>query len=293
MRLLLKSAAALLLTFTLAFIINACNSAEQTTAMIAYNQGDYKKAEKEFVLETKNNPLNEQAWFYLALSRAKLSDLKGCEEAMIQYKKIGKNTFQSELANEWGKVFDNGYTKFVNASKIKDTTAIPGYKDAIKSFEIALVLEPDSIIAQKNIEIIHNKINTIAVKPIIDKGVTLEDKGDFEGALAEYERALDYAGSKGANHDVVIYDIAICYLKWGEKVRDSVQTTDPENKIYKEQYKKALPYLEELIQSKDNKTQLQAYDLIIQVYGNLGMNDKAMEAIKIRDQLKGEQNENK
>lgn len=51
---------------------------------------------------------------------------------------------------------------------------------------------------------------------------------------------------------------------------------------------KGSPYLEELSGSKDKDNQITAYDLLVQVYANLGMTDKAQDAMKKRDELKGQ-----
>jgi len=288
MRLIIKSAVLILFTIFLVYGINGCNTAEQTTALIAYNTGNYEKAEKEFALETRQNPVNEEAWFYLAMCRAKLNKLDGVKEAMDQYRKIGKNTYQSELIQEWGQTFDRGFKKFEIASKTKGDSALPLYDEAVSSFKICLVLEPDSILAQKNIDIIGNKVHTIVIKPILDKGVELEGQGNYGGAVEQYKKALDLVPGPGVNHEVVIYNLGIGYLKWGEKIRDSVQTANPDDKSFKEKYQAALPYLEELALSTDKANKILAYEFLVPVYGNLGMNDKATEAIKIRDQLKGE-----
>ena len=67
-----------------------------------------------------------------------------------------------------------------------------------------------------------------------------------------------------------------------------MRETNSEDQAYKDKYTAALPYLEELTSSKDKDNKLNAYELLIQVYANLGMNDKAQDAIKMRDQLKNE-----
>ena len=58
------------------FYFGGCSSAEQTTAKLAYAQGDYPKAEIEFQKETNQNPTNEEAWFYLAMSGHSKAKLK-------------------------------------------------------------------------------------------------------------------------------------------------------------------------------------------------------------------------
>ncbi len=105
----LKSALMLILAAFSIVYITGCNSAEQTTGKIAYEQGDYEKAEKEFLKETQQNPANDEAWFYLAMSRFQLNKLDDAETAFKEYKKIGKNTFNDEVKKMWETKYDLGY----------------------------------------------------------------------------------------------------------------------------------------------------------------------------------------
>ena len=156
--------------------------------------------------------------------------------------------------------------------------------EALNNFEIAFALLPDSAFVKENIAALNGRINTILVKPTIDKGVELEKNGDFAGAINEYTNGLSKVTKGSGAYEVIIYNISLANLKWGEKMRE----TNSEDPAYKDKYTAALPYLEELTSSKDKDNKLNAYELLIQVYANLGMNDKAQDAIKMRDQLKNE-----
>lgn len=291
MKISIKSISLLVIGSIISIYFASCSSTEQTTAMLAYVQGDYKKAEKEFMKETQQNPQNEEAWFYLALSRVQLQKVSGVQEAIKKYRDIGKNSYQSDLVNEWGKIYDAGYQNFRNASEQKDTTSsMKLYRAAISDFNMALALLPDSVVVQKNIDVINGKMATISLKPLLDKGVAEMDAGNFDGAVADYKKALDIAPKGTGNYEIVAYDIGVCYLKWGETIRNENQAKNPDDVSHREKYKEALPYLEDLTSSKDSQTQLQAWDLLVQVYGNLNMTDKAMDAIKKRDELKSKVN---
>ncbi len=284
----IRNISGFLFLMAIAIYFSACNSAEQTTAKLAYNTGDYKKAEIEFEKETRQNPQNEEAWFYLAMTRAQLGKLEGIQSAMLEYKKIGKNTFGPELTQAWGTKYDQGYKQYEDGEKRakegKDDEAVKKFQDALQSFEIAYALLPDSAFVKDNISALNGRINTILVKPTIDKGVELEKKGDYEGAINEYKTGLAKVTKGSGAYEVIIYDMSLAYLKWGEKLRES----SPDDPAYKSKYEAAMPYLEELTGSKDKDNKLNAYELLIQVYGNLGMNEKAMDAIKKRDELKGQ-----
>lgn len=270
------------------FYFGGCSSAEQTTAKLAYAQGDYKKAEEEFLKETNQNPANEEAWFYLAMSRAQLSKAEGVREAMNRYTAIGKFTFRNELTEAWGTMYDRAYKQYEDGEKSaksgNDNEAVKKFTDALNNFEIAFALLPDSAFVKENIAALNGRINTILVKPTIDKGVELEKNGDFAGAINEYTNGLSKVTKGSGAYEVIIYNISLANLKWGEKLRE----TNSEDPSYKDKYTAALPYLEELTSSNDKDNKLNAYELLIQVYANLGMNDKAQDAIKMRDQLKNE-----
>lgn len=270
------------------FYFGGCSSAEQTTAKLAYNQGDYKKAEIEFLKETNNNPTNEEAWFFLAMSRAQLSKAEGVREAMTKYTSIGKNTFRVELTEAWGTMYDRAYKQYEDGEKLaktgSDVDAVNKFTESLNNFEIAYALLPDSAFVKDNIAALNGRINTILVKPTIDKGVELEKNGDFAGAISEYNTGLSKVTKGSGAYEVIIYNISLANLKWGEKLREA----NPDDASYKDKYNAALPYLEELTSSKDKDNKLNAYELLIQVYANLGQNDKAQDAIKMRDQLKNE-----
>ncbi|MGH2575938.1 MAG: tetratricopeptide repeat protein [Ignavibacteria bacterium] len=289
MRLFLKSTLVLAQVLYFTIYIIGCSSAEQTTAKLAYQQGDYAKAEREFEKEVRQNPNNEEAWFYLGMSRIQLNKIDAAEAALKEYRKIGKNSFSTEMINAWGLKYDEGYKNFEKASSTTDSAeSMKLYSAALNSFRTALVILPESVFVAKNIEIINGKINTITIKPILDKGVALDKEGKHNEAIEEYKKALNMVEKGNPNYEVVIYNLGVAYLKWGEKIRAENQDKNPDDKSHLEKYKEALPYLEELSGSSDKSNQLLAYELLVQVYGNLNMTDKAMEAIKKRDQLKGE-----
>ncbi|HMQ99728.1 MAG TPA: hypothetical protein PKE39_11955 [Ignavibacteria bacterium] len=270
------------------FYFSGCTSAEQTTAKLAYAQGDYKKAEEEFLKETNQNPTNEEAWFYLAMSRAQLGKAEGVKSAMDKYRTIGKNSFRTELTEAWGTMYDRGYKQYEDGEKTaktgKDDEAVKKFQESLNNFEIAYALLPDSAFVKENIAALNGRINTILVKPTIDKGVELEKNGDYAGAINEYTNGLSKVTKGSGAYEVIIYNISLANLKWGEKMRE----TNSDDPSYKDKYKAALPYLEELTSSNDKDNKLNAYELLIQVYANLGENDKAQDAIKMRDQLKNE-----
>ncbi len=281
--------------FTAAIYISGCSTAEQTTGKIAYSQGDYEKAEMEFDKETKQNPTNEEAWFYLSMSRFQLNKLGPAETALKEYRKLGKGTFDADLIKIWGDKYDQGYAEFEKGKSSSDTAiSLPYYKKAIDYFKTALILMADSVFVQKNIDVINNRIATIKVKPLIDKGADLIKEDKYEEAIVSFKQAID-VGLEQDNpvNDILNYNMGLAYLKWGEQIRETNKDINPDDQSHKEKYKEALPYMEALTTSKDKSMELSAYELLVQVYANLGMTKEAEDAIKKRDELKKIQDENK
>lgn len=285
MKSLLKLFTAIIL-LTTTFIYFGCSSAEQTTGKLAFSNKDYAKAEVEFEKEVRQNGQNEEAWFYLAMSRLELGKMTTFEDAMKSYRGIGKNTFAQDLIYKWAEKYDEGFNNFDKAKGSTDSSvSLPLYRKALINFKSCMVLLPDSTVAQKNADVIANKIVTIQVKPLIDIGAEMINSGDYAGAIEIFKKAQGSGiDETSPAYEVLTYNTGLAYLKWGESMR----TTNPDDPAYKDKYKSALPYLEALKNSADKANKLQAYELLIQVYGNLGMEKEALEAIKIRDDLKNQ-----
>lgn len=270
-----------------AYLIS-CSSATQTTGKLAFQQGDYKKAEVEFEKEVKDNPSNEEAWYYLGATKIMLGKFDDAQKAFDQYRKIGKNSYANEILDAWIIRFNLGADNFENAQKSANPDdQLKFYNKSIDEFKTCYIIQPDSTVVLQYIKNINNKIALLKIKPFIDKGVELLEKGDFEGAVNEFNKALNADLPKeNPNYYVVQYNTGVAYLKWGEKIRMVNQETNPDDKSHLEKYQAALPFLEELTLSPDDKDKLTAYELLVQVYGNLNMQEKALDAIKKRDELR-------
>jgi len=282
--------AAIIVLLSAALYLGGCSSAEQTTGMLAYQQGDYAKAEQEFMKELNRNPSNEEAWFYLGASRLFLNKYKEAEEAFTQYRKIGKNSYKDQIEDAWVKRYNSGADKFEAAQKGKTPDEqVKLFNEAVDEFKVCLILLPDSAFVQKYIDNINSKIALILIKPFLDKGVELLEQEKFEEAVNEFKKGLTIGLTRdNPNYFVIQYNVGVTYLKWGEKMRIDSAAVNSESRAHLDKYKEALVYLEELKNSPDKNDQLTAYELLVQVYGNLNMSDKALEAIKRRDELRAE-----
>jgi tetratricopeptide (TPR) repeat protein len=274
-----------ILIFTIVYL-SGCSSTEQTTGKLAFQQGDWAKAEAEFQKEVNNNPLNEEAWFYLGATKLRLNKLTEAQEAFDQYRKIGKNSFANEITSEWEKKYDEAYKQYDAARSEKEITAkIKKYEDAINQFRIAYVILPDSVVVLKNISALNDEIANLTITPLINEGADLLNANKFAEAIAKFEDAKKYKiGTSNPKYFILQFNTSLGYIKWGEDMR--VNATDPNDKSYQEKYRAAIPYLEELTKSPDDNDKYNAYVMLVQVYANLNMAAEAEDAIKKRDELK-------
>lgn len=274
----------LILALLTGMYMAGCSSAEQTTAKLAYNSGDYKKAEVEFEKETRQNPQNEEAWFYLAMSRARQNKLDGTVAAMNEYKKIGKNTFKSELQTEWSAIFNQGVNSFTQAESFEkaknNEAAIKGYKEAAVSFQIASTLMPNDTNSVNNAKVSQERVTSLILGPTLTKADEFFNAGKYAEAIAEYKGALEKVGDDRTLKEAVLNGLSVSYLKWGEQLRTANDDT------YKTKYSEALPYIEDLAKTNNKDLKITAYDWLVVIYGHLGRTEDATNAMKIRDELK-------
>ena len=181
-----------------------CSSAEQTTARIAYAEGDYVKCEKEASIETQQNPSNDDGWGYLAMSRIQLGKIDEARVAYAQYLKLGKFSLREEFDLLFTNIFNEGAKNYKTASQSADsTTQKKLYTTALKNFGGAQVIYPDSV---------------AVLRPL---GYTEEKLGNNDEALKYFQKAMDI----NKNDTIVVESVArLLVAKWpaipqGEKIR--------------------------------------------------------------------------
>ena len=112
-------------------------------------------------------------------------------------------------------------------------------------------------------------------------GSMLLNVNDFEKAAEQLQKAVDI----DPDYENAIYNLAVTYVKWGATLReDAIKAEKEEDQTYLEKYKLALPYLEKYVQIDPQNGQF--WDLLFKVYTNLGMNDKATDALKKSEEFK-------
>ncbi|MDE3058598.1 MAG: tetratricopeptide repeat protein [Bacteroidota bacterium] len=138
-------------------------------------------------------------------------------------------------------------------------------------------------------------------------GVFLLKDSNYVDAIAQFKETLRLDSLEATLPDTAktsrrdtslaanaLYNLAASYVNWGvaeqEKTKAKAEAEGKEGREgkedtnYKEKFKLALPYLEEVVKSKGNDVQM--WELLGQVYANLNQQDKAVEAYKKADAIR-------
>lgn len=209
-----------------------CSSSEMTSAKVYMNQKDYDKAMKFLQAEVKKNPKNEEAYYWLGTLNGEKQDyaamLDAFNNANAAGTKFSKDIKQAKK-KYWYDCFNKGYDYFKKASNAasKDTQSVMFEKSA-NSFKQATIIEPDSILAYKNLYLtLHNLGKTDEALTVLKKSLQISNSVDDYAKLGEIyynngvEAKSNYARTKDVADSVKAYasfDEAISVL---EKARKS------------------------------------------------------------------------
>ena len=111
-------------------------------------------------------------------------------------------------------------------------------------------------------------------------GVVLLGADKYEESIIQFKKALDL----DPNYQNAIYNIAVAYVKWGTDLNKQAEDKGEKADSYKEEYRKAIPYLEKFVQI--DGSDIKIWDLLGKVYAILDMPDKAKDAYNKVDQLR-------
>ena len=312
MNFLYKKLSLLTIILSISLYYFGCSSTEQTTARLAYIQSEYEKCEKESLIETQQNPGNDEGWGYLAMSRIQLGKIDDARTAYEQYLKLGKYSLHEEFDNLFTNQYNQGAQNYSTASQSKDSTQQKKlYTAALKFFREAQIIYPDSVSVLKPLGYVSeklgnndealkyfkkamdsNKNDSTAAESVARLLVTqaptyLRDK-KFEECINVLKPMLSSALPKtNVMTDLVNFYIGSSYYSWGNDIRSSLPENS-EDKSYQDKFKDALPYLEPLQNSSNKDIKSSAIAVLISVYGNLGMYDKSKELIEIKKQIDSE-----
>jgi tetratricopeptide (TPR) repeat protein len=126
-----------------------CGSTEMTSARLYIQRSEWDNALKNLEAEVAKNPNNEEAWYLLGRVRAEKRDFAGMREAFAHAMQVGQ-TYATEIHDVtlgyWARHLNAGVEAF---NKGRDTAAY--YDKAIREFEIAATIMPDSAAAYKDL----------------------------------------------------------------------------------------------------------------------------------------------
>jgi len=112
-------------------------------------------------------------------------------------------------------------------------------------------------------------------------GVFLLKDSSFSDAITEFKTAL----SLDSTFSDALYNIAATYVNWGVVEQAKLKAAGKDDDVsYKERYKMALPYLENVVVMKKNDVLM--WELLGQVYANLNMKEKALQAYDKADAIR-------
>ena len=112
-------------------------------------------------------------------------------------------------------------------------------------------------------------------------GVFLLKDSAFSDAITEFKTALIL----DSTFSDALYNIAATYVNWGVVEQAKLKAAGKDDDVsYKERYRMALPYLENVVVMKKNDVLM--WELLGQVYANLNMKEKALQAYDKADAIR-------
>jgi tetratricopeptide (TPR) repeat protein len=110
--------------------------------------------------------------------------------------------------------------------------------------------------------------------------VLLLGKNQYPEAIEQFKAALTI----DPEYLNAIYNIAVCYVKWGVQLQKQADEAGKEDPNIKEKYRLALPHLEAYVQKKQDDAP--TWELLGKVYSVLSMNDDANKAFEKADKIR-------
>ncbi len=109
-------------------------------------------------------------------------------------------------------------------------------------------------------------------------GVLLLQANDYEKAVEQFKKATEI----DPDYFNAIYNTAVAYVRWGAQISKEAEEESKDNVGAIEKYRLALPYLENVVQTKDDEAAI--WELLGRVYTVLNMQEEANKAFNKADQ---------
>ena len=160
-----------------------------------------------------------------------------------------------------------------------------GYSNSLDKEIISLYEKLDAATSEEEKEKIKKAISDLEEKSI----------NSFENAAGTFYKVINIKLLPKDNtyYETSAYNYALAKAKIGEKV----YSKNPEGKDHHPIFEEALVVLEPLAPSinkeKNIDLKIQAYELLVAVYANLGQNEKAQNSLNIKEELEKERDNSK
>lgn len=267
----------MLIAMTFGFLAFQCQSTEMTSAKLYIQQKNYPKAKMELMKEVKKNPKSDEGYYLLGFLYGEEGQIDSMLMAYDNSLKIS-NKFAKQIEDSkkyhWAQSFNKGVAEFNNAAKATDEKDVnAAIEKAVKAFEKAIALEPDSAINYQNLAYAYlnagkpdeaiEPLKTLLTKKksadvyvrlgeiYFNKGVDAMNKfmdsnnqEDSLQAISYYEEAItvleDGRKSFPENADILLL-LSNAYIKANkiDVAKDAFKAgveQDPENKYYRYNY---------------------------------------------------------
>ncbi|MEP7146278.1 MAG: tetratricopeptide repeat protein [bacterium] len=304
----------LLLVFSLlissAAYYTGCASAESTTGKLAFQQQDYTKAETELKKGLLVDQNDDEGWYMLGVSQTELGKYNDAQKSFKKSLTLSGN-FSDRIRSYWIEKYNAGAKDFQNgidAENKKDKSGAKSfYQAALNSFLASSAIFPDSLRSfsamgetylalgqnEKALQILNDIVSKSnspkdaqrVAKILFESGLSLMQAANYDPAIGTFKRVLTLSAlpKNDPYYETSAYNLALALGKQAESMRAKDDQSD-----YKAKFSEALTYLEPLttdLTKKDLEPQI--YELLVSVYANLGMTDKAQDALKKKEELKG------
>lgn len=275
------------------FFQKATKAANSDSAKIIY-----EKSAKEFEAAVQLQPDSISTYQNLAFVYI---NQKEYDKAMVPLQKIIDKNHELDGYRYLGEILydkaSNFETKYKSSKDVQDSVQAQKYfNKAINTLEDGrkyyphnselLLLLSNSYIGANKIDVALNAFKTGVQEEPNNKfyrynyGVVLLGNNDYQDAAEQFEKAI----AIDSTYESALYNLSVTYVKWGTHINKVAQEKNEKTPLDKSKYEKALPYLERLVNMKDNDASL--WELLGKVYTVLGYEQKAQNAFNKADALR-------
>lgn len=197
----------LIITISLSFYGFQCSSTEITSARLYLQQKNFDKAEESLKKELSKNSQSEEGYFLLGYVNYEKKNYSDMQENFKKAMGVGQK-FEKEikgyLLQAWADNLNQGVQFFSQANKLQDKEKQKETMNkAIKNFETAINLQPDSAETYKNLAYSYININDYeSAIPPMEKYIQKTENLDGYKILSDLylsKAEINYAKFKDSN----------------------------------------------------------------------------------------------